>query len=105
MHAILNNFSKCTWRCSVYFISEKTQAVSLCVFAACLNEVQEELLHYPRVSVSIGVGISKMLKFYVKVFKISYFLNPSIDLNSICNNNDRYGPKFYFTMPTPAHDL
>ena len=35
---------------------------------ARLDEVQEELLYYPGVGVSIG--ISKMLKFYVKVFYV-----------------------------------
>ena len=38
-------------------------------FLARLNKVQEELLHYPSVSVGIsvggGVGVSKMFKFYV----------------------------------------
>ena len=33
-------------------------------FLARLDEVQEELLHYP----GVGGGVSKMLKFYVKVF-------------------------------------
>ena len=34
-------------------------------FIACLKKVQEELLHHPGVcvGVSVGVGISKMLKF------------------------------------------
>ena len=33
-------------------------------FLPCLDEVQEELLYYP------GVGVSKMLKSYVKVFYV-----------------------------------
>ena len=35
-----------------------------------LVEVQEELLYYPGVGVGSGVGVSKMLKFYVKVFYV-----------------------------------
>ena len=38
--------------------------------AACLNKVCEELLHYPRRHVSVGKAISKMLKFYIKVFYV-----------------------------------
>ena len=30
--------------------------------------VQEELLHYPRISTAIGGRMDKMLKFYVEVF-------------------------------------
>ena len=52
-----------------------------------------------------GVGVSKMLKFYVKVFKISKLLNPVIDLNYIWYD-DRYWSKILFsTIPTPGHDL
>lgn len=51
------------------------------------NTVQEELLHYsiPGVSigggVSVGGNVSKFWIFYVKVLKISYFLNPLTELN------------------------
>ena len=46
-------------------------------FLAGLKEVQVELLHYPGidgggVGTDGGVGITKLLKFNVKVFKISY---------------------------------
>ena len=37
-------------------------------FLACLDKVQEELLYYP--GVGVGGGVSKMLKFYVKVFYV-----------------------------------
>ena len=42
------------------------------VSLARLDEVQEELLYYPGVGIGVGggVGISKMLKFYVKVFYV-----------------------------------
>ena len=47
-------------------------------FLARLDEVQEELLYHPGVGVGVGinvgvsgvVGVSKMLKFYVKVFYV-----------------------------------
>ena len=39
-------------------------------FLARLDEVQEELLYYPGVGVGCSVGVSKMLKFYVKVFYV-----------------------------------
>ena len=46
--------------------------------------MQEELLHYPGLGVGFEVGgsssVNKMLKFYVKVFKSLYFLNPQMDL-------------------------
>ena len=35
---------------------------------ACLNKVQEKLLHY--LGMGVGFGISKTFKFYVKDFKI-----------------------------------
>ena len=40
------------------------------MFLARLDEVQEELLYYSRHGVSVGVGVSIMLKFYVKVFYV-----------------------------------
>ena len=43
-----------------------------------------------------------MLKFCVKVFKISSFLNPCTDLLIFGMIID-FGPKLYF--PTPAYDL
>ena len=45
-------------------------------FLAHLDKVQEELLHYP----CISIGIDTMLKFTVKVFKTSYFPNCMMDL-------------------------
>ena len=63
-------------------------------FLARLDEVQEELLYYPwhGVRVGVGVGVSNMLKFYVKVYKITY--------------DERYWSKILFsTIPTPGHDL
>ena len=46
-----------------------------------------------------------MFKFCVKVFKISWFLNPCMDLLYIWYDN-RYWSKILFgTTPTPAYDL
>ena len=46
-----------------------------------------------------------MLKFCIKVFKISYFLNPCMDLLYTWYDN-RYWCKILFgTTPTPAYDL
>ena len=46
-----------------------------------------------------------MCKFYAKVFKISEFLNPVIDLNYILYD-DRYWSKILFSaIPTPGLDL
>ena len=64
-------------------------------FLARLDEVQEELLYYPRhgVWVGAGVGVSKMLKFYIKVFKSIWY-------------DERYWSKILFsTIPVPGHDL
>ena len=41
------------------------------VFLARRDEVQEELLYYPGVGVGVGGGgVSKMLKFYIKLFYV-----------------------------------
>ena len=70
-------------------------AVAVRSFLARLDEVEEELLYYP----GFGVG------FDIKVFKISWFLNPVIDLNYIWYD-DRYWSKTLFSaIPTPGHDL
>ena len=46
-----------------------------------------------------------MLKFCVKGFKISYFLNPCMDLLYVWYDN-RYWSKILFgTIPTPAYVL
>ena len=74
---------------------------------ARLDKVQEELLYHPRLGRWRRQGhcVSKVLKFYVNVFKISYFLNPLIDLNYIWYD-DRYWSKNLFrAIPTPGHDL
>ena len=46
-------------------------------FLARLDEVQEELLYYPGVGVSVGVGgsgsVSKMLEFYRKFLRSHSF--------------------------------
>ena len=50
-------------------------------------------------------GRSFMLKFSVKVFKISEFLHPCMDLLNIWHDY-RYWFKFLFSsIPTPAYDL
>ena len=52
-------------------------------FSARLNEVQEELLHYP------GVGVSKMLKFYLKVF---YVMGKALtgELSCLCDRSETW---------------
>ena len=55
--------------------------------------VQAELLHYSQAS-ALKAALTKLLKFYVKVFKTSYFLNPLMDLVYIWYNHS-VGLKFY----------
>ena len=76
-----------------------------CIYLlAGLNKVQEELLHYPGVDGGVGIcggiSVSKMLKFYVKVFKLSYFSNPLIHLKYILPE-DRYWSKVLFSTAPP----
>ena len=54
-------------------------------FLACLDEFQEELLYYP--GCSIGVGIGKMLKFYIK--KLFYVMGKvlSVELSCPCDRS------------------
>ena len=46
-----------------------------------------------------------MLKFCVKVFKISYFLNPCMDLLYIWHDNRYWSKILLSTIPTPAYIL
>ena len=85
--------------------------IKLLPFQLACTKVQEELLHYPSVSVGVGIGIgggvalTKTLKFYVKVFKTSYFLNPRMDLVCIWYNYRCWSKILLSPIHTPAHDL
>ena len=65
-------------------------------FLARLDEVQEELLYYPSVGVGVGVGggvnISKMLKFYVKIFYVMGKAQ-SRELSCPCDRSCFYAPE------------
>ena len=50
-------------------------------------------------------ALTKMLKFYVKVFKTSYFLNPLMDLVYIWYNYRCWSKILLSHIHTPAHDL
>ena len=65
----IRNKTKCTPNFKMQWIPCKIihndrNNIMTSAFLARLDEVQEELLHYP----GVGGGVSKMLKFYVKVF-------------------------------------
>ena len=46
-----------------------------------------------------------MLKFCVKVFKISQFLNPCMELLCIWHDYRNWSKILFGTIPTPAYDL
>ena len=46
-----------------------------------------------------------MLKFYFKVFKTLYFLNPHLDLLHIWYNYSCWSKILYSAIHTPSHDL
>ena len=46
-----------------------------------------------------------MLKFYIKVFKISLFLNPMVKLNYIWSDDSYWSKILFSTIPTPGNDL
>ena len=70
-------------------------------FLACLNNVQEELLYYPRRQ----RWRPQMLKFYVKVFRTALFPNPMMDLVHVWYDNRYWSKILWGTIPTPVHDL
>ena len=76
---------------------------------AFLNNVQKELLYYPRCRrwrqhLRLRQR-PQMLKVYVKVFRTSVFPNPLMDFVHVCYD-DRYWSKLLCsTIPTPQHDL
>ena len=76
--------------------NQKTVFVWPHKFLACLDEVQEELLHCPPAS-----ALASASTFMLKFFKTSYFPNCTMDLVHIwCD--DRYRSKVSFSN-TPAH--
>ena len=76
-------------------------------------KVQEELLHYPSVSIGVGVrigiggiGVNKNVKkFYVKVYTTLYFLTPAMDFVYIWYNYRCWSKIFLGTIHTPTYDL
>ena len=50
-------------------------------------------------------ALIKMLKFYVKVFKALYFLNPQMDLVYIWYDYRCWSKILLSTIHAPAHDL
>ena len=51
------------------FPDQSITVFTVLILLARMDEVQEEVLQLP--GVGVGVGVSKMLKFYAQVFKIS----------------------------------
>ena len=49
--------------------------------------------------------LTKMLKFYVKVFKTLYFLNPEMDFVYIWYDYKCWTKILFGTIPIPAYDL
>ena len=72
-------------------------------------KVQEELLHFPRASglmlVLEAAALTKMIKFYVKIFKTLYFLNPQMDLVYIWYDYRCWSKTLLSFIYTPAYDL
>ena len=56
-------------------------------------------------AVMAEAALKKMLKFYVKVFKTSYFLNPLMDLVYIWYNYRCWSKILLSSILTPAHEL
>ena len=54
---------------------------------------------------ALASAFTKMLKFYVKVFKTSYFLNPLMDLVDIWYNYTCWFKILLSPTHTPAHGL
>ena len=50
-------------------------------------------------------ALTKMFKFYVKVFRTLYFLNPQMDLVYICYDYRSWSNILFSTIHTPAHNL
>ena len=59
----------------------------------------------PASAVALALELTKMLKFYVKVFKTSYFLNLLMDLVYIWYNYRCWSKILLSPICSPAHDL
>ena len=57
------------------------------------------------IALPLASALTKMLKFYVKVFKTSYFLNPLMDLVDIWYNYTCWFKILLSPIHTPAHGL
>ena len=54
---------------------------------------------------ALASALTKMLKFYVKVFKTLYFLNHRVDLLYIWHDISYWSKILFGITPTPAYDL
>ena len=73
-------------------------------FLACLYESTGRTIALPP-ALATASTLTKMLKFYVKVFKTSYFLNPQMDLGYIWYNNRCRFKILLSPIHTPARVL
>ena len=97
--------------------NEKMHTKLTCTFKFACTKVQEELLHCESTGRAIALplastsalaaasALTKMLKFYVKVFKTSYFLNPLMDFVYIWYNYRCWSKILLSHIHIPAHDL
>ena len=76
------------------------------MFLAHLYKSTGRAIALPTVSaLAAAAALTKMFKFYFKVFKTSYFLNPPMDLVYIWYNYRCWSKILLSPIHTPAHDL
>ena len=89
-------------------LSRKLSVNNLHWILARLYEVQEEstgtAIALPPAS-ALASALTKMFKFYVKVFKTLYFLNPQMDLLYILYDYRCWSKILFSAIHTTAHDL
>ena len=104
--------------CTLYILNtlhawlKSGQTALLNIFSIFSSPVQKYRKSYCTTP-SIGIGLAlaaalvlaKMLKFYFKVFKTLYFLNPQMDLIYIWFNYRCWSKILLSTVHTPAQDL
>ena len=83
-----------------------TIMLGLHTFLAHLYESTGRAIALPSALVLAPASVlTKMLKFYIKVFKTLYFLNPQMDLVYIWYNYRSWSKILLSPLHTPAHDL
>ena len=77
---------------------------NFCTFLARLYESTGRAIALP-LALALASALTKMLKFYVKVFKTLYFLNPQMDLVYIWYKYRCWSKILLSSIYNPAYDL